>query len=219
MIQRQGDGPIDLIIFDNINSDHYHINVHKYILDAMSECTKNQILNVNGKRNKISIQINQHSIDTESIQLKFDMPYMSCISMSLRICIYLSIIKDFDMIKETELVYDLHLSHFTQQLRSMIHWIYNSMEYDLQQRIPIRSLEMTKLVFPIQTSHCYLGFIDAVELPRSLMTFGSNDTIIKYLLDHGDPTYYEYSNDDKNTFVPRHKPIKNVCVTQSRFIY
>jgi len=123
------------------------------------------------------------------------------------------------MIKETDSAYDSHLSHFTQQLRQMIHWIYNSMEYRLQQRIPIRSPEMTKLVFPIQKSHCYLGFIDAVELPEMFIAHASDNTKIKYLLDHGDPRYYDYSNDEKNTFVPGHSLIKNVCVTQSRFLY
>ena len=219
MIQRQGDGPIDLVIFDNIEEDYYHVDVHGYILEAMTEYTKTQIFKINGKHKEFSIRINRHSIDTEKIQLKFDMPYMSCISISLRMCIYLSIIKDFDVINETESVYDLHLSHYTQQLRRMIHWIYNSVEYDLQQRIPIRSPEMTKLAFPVQKTHCYLGFIDAVKLPKIFMTRGSNDTKIRYLLDRGDPTYYDYSNDERNTFVPRHKPIKNVCVTQSRFLY
>ena len=220
MIQRHGDGPIDLVIFDNLEADIYRVDVHKYILDAMLEYTKTQISKINGSRDIClsSIQINKYSVDTDT-HLKYDTPFMTCISMSLRTCIYLSIIKDFSMIKETDLAYDLHLSHFTQQLRQMIHWIYNSMEYDLQQRIPIISLEMTKLVFPIQKSHCYLGFIDAVELPETLISHASDDTKIKYLLDHGDPRYYDYSNDEENTFVPRHSPIKNVCVTQSRFLY
>ena len=43
MIQRRGNGPIDLVIFDNIPSDEYHIDIHEYILDAMLEYTKTQI--------------------------------------------------------------------------------------------------------------------------------------------------------------------------------
>jgi len=222
MIQRRGNGPIDLVIFDNKPSDEYHIDIHEYILDAMLIYTKTQISKINGRCDMFnSIQINKYSIDTGT-HLKYEYACMACISISLRICIYLSIIDDFHMIVETELAYDLHLSHFTQQLRRMIHWIYNSMEYNLQQLIPIRSPEMTKLVFPIQKSHCYLGFIDAVELPERLISVRyivSDDKKIKYLLDHGDPRYYDYSNDEENTFVRRHSPIKNVCVTQSRFLY
>jgi hypothetical protein len=217
MIQRHGNGPIDLVIFDNRPSDNYDVNIHEYILDAMLEYTKTQISKINGRYAMFnSIQINKYFVDTDT-HLKYDEPFMTCISISLRTCIYLSIIKDFSMIKETDSVYDSHLSHFTQQLRQMIHWIYNSMEYRPHRRIPIRSPEMTKLVFPIQKSHCYLGFIYVVELPEMFISRDRN-TKIKYFLDHGDPKYYDYSNDEENTFVPRHSPIKNVCVTQSRFI-
>jgi hypothetical protein len=216
MIQRKlntkggSDNEIDIALFDNLSAIDYTFDIHGFLLNTICnhiyELQKDEITD---RVPVIATTLNVHQ------NLHIQLPLFQCISVTFRVSIYLSIIKDFDNFLENPEVFTAHCAHFTMQMQRMLMWISKVPVH----KIPVRSKEMTKPVFPVDKRHCYLVLVNDVEIPYRLLFFKKSEKfMINYIFGHGDPVQYEFSNDVLDTFVPRGLPSENVCVTQSRFI-
>jgi hypothetical protein len=212
MIQKVGNGPIEVVIVDNIHSSYYPDHVHT-IIQTIAEREIYEVAHENNYYNAKVLLIAFRNTK----RLKYQEPWMQCISVALRSCIYLSLVKDYRNIQESPEDFEHHTEFFGQHLRRMINWIHTYPLIQSQAKVPIISQRMTKQFFLINTHSCCLVLADPISV--SHIPNLDNKRLVNSIYRLCSPIPYGFHQNGEEAFELSEYEGGNMCRTMSKFLY
>lgn len=210
MIQRVGSGPIEVVIVDNVRHRSYTNKVHSLIHTSV----KNEIDNFKQKDGQKNPEVVLSSFNNRR-HIRYNRPLMRCISVALRSCVYLSLIKDYKNIKETPEAFEDHVEFFKQHLNRMIHWIHTHIHIKLQEKVPIISSRMTSTFFSLNTRNCFLVLVTPIPVDNPKISGFRN--IVNYIYHNCYPLNFMFYKNGRQAFYLSERQGGNLCTVSSRF--
>jgi ribosomal protein S19 len=161
---------VRLFVFD-FRVEEYVYNVHDLILVCMAESVRASQLNVLCKAKGAGLDVR-----TEIVGLKHMVHYgndfMMCMSISYRVCMYLSFVKDCVSFKETGEDFKRDSAGYKHHIFRMINWLHHNEEIREKRAVPIVAPRMADLVFEVNNGNCYFLLVPVkslkslVKIPR-----------------------------------------------------
>jgi hypothetical protein len=210
MIQKVGNGPIEFVILDSVPSHMYSDGIHQQIKEAAED----GICNVAHEYGHYSPNFTV-TLFCSANCMQSSRPFMVCISRALRSCMYLSLVRDYNNIKESPDGFQHHAEIFRQQLHRMINWIHNNRRVLSQDKVPIVSLNMTKPLFQLNSENCYLVLASPTPIPEDVKIW--QRATIDYIYRYCEPLSYHFSKDGKRAFIRSESEGAHMCTVSSRF--
>jgi len=214
MIQREGTGPIEVVLVDNVPTEDYRYQtIHKIILDTAEKgiiaSFQRRGFYTHGRNGGFSndIEIVKSTLITADL-MKYEEPDLECISMAARACIYLHIVGDYRNMQEPPIAFRGHLKSFEGHMDRMTTWIHTEPLITSQRAVPVVSWPMTGSFWPIDSRNCYLVLMAPMAIPEGLVDEYAPRQVQmrerkKYLYDHALQIKFSFSPNGDQIFTNR----------------